>query len=113
LPEQLLWRRVGRSPDSRTILAPRWDDHDLGTTLGRRIVGPASEISFLEAKVVEHSLDDCDVLRLPTVRGTRHRELLFTPAERIEAARAEKRQHLERFGAGAPVGERVRVARCA
>jgi hypothetical protein len=39
--------------------------------------------------------------------------LLFTPAERIEAAGAEKWKDLERFGAGAPEGERVCIARCA
>jgi hypothetical protein len=40
----------------------------------------------------------------------RYRELLLTPPERIEPAGAEEWKDLERFGAGAPVGEGVRIA---
>jgi hypothetical protein len=76
-------------------------------------VGPAGEISFLEPNVVEHSPDDGDVLRFPTVRRARHRELLFIPPQRIEAAGAEKGNDLERFRAGSPVGECFRIARTA
>jgi hypothetical protein len=72
-------------------------------------VGAAGEISLLEPKVAEHSLDDGDVLRLPTVGRARYRELLLTPPERVEAAGAKEWKDLERFGAGAPIGERVRV----
>ena len=71
------------------------------------------KISFLEPNVVEHSLNDGYVLRLSTVRGARHGELLITPAESVETARAEKRNYLERLGAGSPVSEGVGVAGCA
>ncbi len=81
-----------------------------GTALRGRIVGAAGEISLLEPDVAEHFLDDGDVLRLPTMGRARYRELLLTPPERIESAGAEEWKDLERFGAGAPVGERVRIA---
>jgi hypothetical protein len=53
------------------------------------------------------------VLGLTAVGRAGNRELLVAPPERLESARGEKGQHLEGFGAGAPVGERVGVARCA
>jgi hypothetical protein len=76
-------------------------------------VGPASEISFFEPNVVEHSLDYGDVLRLPAVRSTRHRELFFPPTQGIEASRAQERNDLEWLGTGSPISERLRIARSA
>ena len=85
--------------------------HDFGAALRRRLVRTAGEISFLEPDVVEHLLHQGDVLWLATVRRARDCELLVAPAQRLESARGEKRQHLERLGTGSPVGERVSVAR--
>jgi hypothetical protein len=56
-------------------------------------------------------LYECYVLGLAAVGRAGNRKLLVAPPERLESAGGEKRQHLERFGAGAPVGERVTVAR--
>jgi hypothetical protein len=76
-------------------------------------VGAAGEIPFLEAEVAEHSLDQRDVLRLSAVGRARDGELLVTPTQRVESARGQKREHLKWLGAGAPIGERLRVASCA
>jgi hypothetical protein len=73
-------------------------------------VWATGEIAFLEAKVVQHSLDDRYVLGLTAVGRARDRELFFAPLERIEAAGAQKWKDLEGFRAAAPEGERVRVA---
>jgi hypothetical protein len=73
-------------------------------------VGPAGEIAFLEADVVEHPLHERDVLRLSAVRRARYRELRSFPAQLIEAAGREERNYLEGLGAGPPERERVTVA---
>jgi hypothetical protein len=73
-------------------------------------VGPAGEISFFHSDVVQHLLDDGDVLGLATVRRAGDSELFVTPAQRIESAGAEKWNYLERFGAGSPVGKRIGIA---
>ena len=83
--------------------------HDLRAPLRRRIVRAAGEIAFLEPDVAKHPFDDGNVLRLSTMRRAGDRELLVAPAERIKSARAEKWNYLKRFGAGAPVGERVGI----
>jgi hypothetical protein len=53
------------------------------------------------------------VFRLATVRGAGYRELFVSPSELVEASGAEKRDDLEGFRAGAPVGKRVGIARAA
>jgi hypothetical protein len=73
-------------------------------------MGTAGEVAFLEADIAEHALDQGYVFGLATVRRARHRELLVTPAERVEPARAEKGQDLEGLGAGPPIRERISVA---
>jgi hypothetical protein len=73
-------------------------------------VRTAREITFLEANVTEHTLYERNVLRLAAMRRARHGELLLTPAERVEAAGVEERQDLKGLGAGAPIGERLRLA---
>ena len=70
----------------------------------------ARQIAFLEPDVVEHPLDERDVLGLAAVRRARHRQLLVTPAQLVERAGAEKREDLKGLGAGAPVGECVAIA---
>ena len=85
-------------PESRTIFAP---------AAAKRLVRAAGEIAFLEAELGEHPLDDRDVLGLAAVRGAGERELLVAPLEGVEAARLEKRHHLERLRAGAPEGDEV------
>jgi acyl-CoA thioesterase len=58
-------------------------------------------------------LDERHVLGFSSVGRARHRELLITPAERVESTRRQKREDLEWLRARSPVGERVTVARCA
>jgi hypothetical protein len=72
-------------------------------------MGAAGEIAFFEPDVAEHPFDDSDVLWFSTMRRTRHCKLLVTPTERIKTAGAEKRDYLEGFGAGSPIGKGVRV----
>jgi hypothetical protein len=84
--------------------------HDPGTALRRWIVGSAGKVAFLHPDVAQHSFDDRNVLRLAAVRSARHRELLFTPLERIKPAGAEERNYLKGFGAGAPEGEGLPIA---
>jgi hypothetical protein len=74
------------------------------------VVWAAGKVALLESNVVEHSLDDRDVLGLAAVRCARDSELLFTPTERIESAGGEKRNYLKWFGAGSPVSKGVGVA---
>ena len=45
----------------------------------------AGEVAFLEADVVEHFLDDRDVLGLAAVRPAGDGELLVAPVDGIEA----------------------------
>ena len=52
------------------------------------------------------------MLGFATVGRAGNGELFVTPTQLIETAGCEERQNLERFGAGSPEGERVRVARC-
>src|SRR5687768_4003718 len=51
------------------------------------------------------------MLRLATVRSAGDGKLLIAPVDGIESAAIQKGEHLERLGAGAPVGERISVAR--
>ena len=71
----------------------------------------AGEIALFEPDVGEHRLGERDVLRLAAVRRARERELVVAPPQLVEAARLEKRHHLERLGAGAPGADDACVAR--
>src|SRR5687768_1833958 len=51
------------------------------------------------------------MLGLATVRSAGDGKLLIAPVDGIESATIQKGEHLERLGAGAPVGERISVAR--
>jgi hypothetical protein len=51
------------------------------------------------------------VLGLSAVRSTRYRQLLVTPAKRVESTGREKGQNLERLGAGSPESEGIGIAR--
>src|SRR5687767_5257817 len=87
--------------------------HNFRSPLGGWLVGTAREVSFLEADVAQHSLDQSNVLRLATVGRAGNGKLLIAPAECVESARGEKGEDLEGLGAGAPVRECVGVASCA
>jgi hypothetical protein len=64
-----------------------------------RLVRATGEITFLEADVREHLLDDIDVLGLAAMRCTRERELLISPTECVESSRFEEGDDLEWLGA--------------
>ena len=85
--------------------------HEAHTAPGHGLVRTAREIALLESDRLEHAACQRDVLGLSAMRGTRERELLVAPPARIETARFDERQRLERFGARAPYGEERRVAR--
>ena len=59
---------------------------------------------------MKHSCRELHVLGLAPVRCARECELLAPPPARVEAARLEERKELERLGAGAPDGEKRRIA---
>ena len=98
---------LGRAIVVKTVWAVAGFSHDFGAPVRRWLVRTAGEGAFLESQVVEHLLHQCDVLGLAAVRCAGHCQLFVAPAQRIEAAGAEKGDYLERLGAGAPVGEGV------
>ena len=70
-----------------------------GAARGERLVRSAGEVALLEANRVEHATGERDMLRFAPVGRAGERELFRTPAELVEAARGEERQHLEGLGA--------------
>src|SRR5215212_5241913 len=58
---------------------------------GQRLVGSACEITLLQPDVLEHSLNQGDMLRLPAVRAACNGQLLIAPAKRVESATGKKR----------------------
>src|SRR5215204_2218749 len=53
---------------------------------GQRLLRSAGEITFLQPDVLEHPLNQGNMLGLPAVRAACDGQLLIAPAKRIESA---------------------------
>ena len=84
---------------------------ELGAARRERFVRSAGEVALLAADRTQHAVGDGDVLGFAAVRRTGQREFLLAPAELVESARGEKRQHLEELRARSPHRDERRVAR--
>jgi hypothetical protein len=70
----------------------------------------ALQVFLVDADLPLHFLDGLHVRVASLVRGAGDRKFAHRETEMLDAAALDERQRLERFGAGAQKGDRVRVA---